>query len=126
MMHTAPITFFNTALPLVLLAALAVIVPLLMVPRGTRKHWEVAVGIWASAGMVLLAGGAVFAAIYALGGVGVGTALRAAPLATGWFFLRLSGTAAVAWVPVLLLTWLGLAQVVEKRKGRDRVQEGRG
>ena len=52
----------------------------------------------------------------------VGAAFGDAPLATGLFFLRLSGTAAVAWVPVLLLTWLGLAQLVEKRKGRDKAQ----
>ena len=126
MMHTAPITFFNTGLPLIVLAALAIVVPLVMVPRGTRRQWEVAVAIWASAGMVLLAGAVVFALIYALGGIGVAEAFGDAPLATGLFFLRLSGAAAVAWVPVLLLTWLGLAQLVEKRKGRDKAQEGRG
>ncbi|MAQ85270.1 MAG: hypothetical protein CMH12_18765 [Maritimibacter sp.] len=125
-MHTAPITFFNTGLPLIVLAALAIVVPLVMVPRGTRRQWEVAVAIWASAGMVLLAGAVVFAVIYALGGIGVAEAFGDAPFATGLFFLRLSGTAAVAWVPVLLLTWLGLAQLVEKRKGRDKAQEGRG
>ena len=108
------------------MGVLAIIVPIVMLPRGSRRQWEVAVAIWASAGMVLLAGAVVFAVIYAIGGVAVGAAFGDAPLATGLFFLRLSGTAAVAWVPVLLLTWLGLAQLVEKRKGRDKAQEGRG
>ncbi|MDF0600736.1 hypothetical protein P1J78_08340 [Psychromarinibacter sp. C21-152] len=112
-------------MPLIVLAALAVILPLLLVPRGTRKHWEVAVAIWGAAGLLLLCGGVVFAVVYAAEGVGVGPAFGQAPLATGWFFVQLSGTAAVAWLPVLFLVWLGLAQRVEKRKGPDKAREGR-
>ncbi|WP_172299534.1 hypothetical protein [Pseudoruegeria sp. HB172150] len=125
MIDAKPISFLNTGVPLILLGALAVLIPLLMVPRGTRSQVEVAVGIWASAGMLLLAGLAVFAVIYAVEGIGVWSAFGKAPLATGWFFLTLSGYAAVAWGPVLLLTWLGLAQRVEKRKGEDRAKGGR-
>lgn len=124
-MRSEPISLLNTGVPLIVLGALAVLLPLMLVPRGTRKQWEVAVAIWGAAGLLLLAGGAVFAAVYAVEGIGVGAAFGEAPLATGWFFVRQSGLAAVAWVPVLLLTWFGLAQRVEKRKGEDRVREDR-
>ena len=42
-----------------------------------------------------------------------------APLASAWFFLRLSGFAALIWGPLLALAWFGMAQGVEKRKGED-------
>jgi len=121
----AAISFLNTGLPLLILAGLAVAVPLLLVPRGTRRQWELAVAIWAAAGILLLAGAAVFGAIYALGGVPVGAAFAEVPLTTTWFFLKISGSAAVAWAPVLALTWFGLAQRIEKRKGEDAMREGR-
>lgn len=118
------ISFVNTGLPLVILGALAGLVPFALVGRKTRRHWEVAVGIWASAGIVLLAGAVIFGLLYGVGGVGVGTALGTAPLATGAFFLKLSGYAALAWGPVLALSWLVLAQRVERRKGEDKARKG--
>ncbi len=125
-MNAAPISVLNTGLPLLLLGALALLLPFAMVRRDSRAHLEVAVGIWASAGLLLLAGAGVFAAVYAAEGARVGAALSDAPLATGWFFLKLSGYAALVWGPVLALAWLGLAQRVEKRKGADRARGDRG
>jgi hypothetical protein len=115
-----PIGLWNTGFPLVLLAGLAAGMPWLLAGRQTRSQREVAIVIWASAGVVLLAGAAVFAAVYGARGVGVWAAMGAAPLATAGFFLRLSGFAALVWGPILALVWLGLAQGVEKRKGEVR------
>ena len=125
MIEPEPISFTNTGLPLVILGALAIVVPYLLVPAGTRKQWEVAVAIWASAGILLLAGAGVFAVIYALQGRPVGAAFSEAPLTALWFFLKVSGYGAVAWAPVMALTWLALAQRVEKRKGEDMSRGGR-
>lgn len=119
-----PISFLNTGLPLILLGALAVALPYVLVPRATRKHWEVAVAIWAAAGFLLLAGAFVFAAIYGWQGKPIGAAFAEAPLATLWFLLGVSGYAVVAWGPILLLVWFGLAQRVEKRKGEDGMRGG--
>ncbi len=124
MIGREPISLLNTGLPLLVLALLAIALPVLLVPKSTMRHWEVAVAVWASAGFLLLAGAAVFGVIYGLGGVGVKTAFAEAPLATSWFFLKLSGYAAVAWVPVLGLTWLTLAQRVERRKGEEALKRG--
>ena len=124
MLQSEPISLLNTGLPLVLLGALAVLLPRLLVRRETRSHWEVLLALWASAGFLLLAGAAIFATVYAARGVGVISALSDAPLATTWFFLRLSGFAAVVWVPLLALVGLGMAQGVEKRRGEDGVRNG--
>ncbi len=125
MLQPEPIGFVNTGVPLALLAVLAVVLPWLLVRRGTRSHWEVGLSIWASAGFLLLAGAGVFALVYGWRGVEVGTALAAAPVATAWFFLRLTGFAAMLWVPVLALVWFGMAQGVEKRRGEERAARAR-
>lgn len=119
MIEAEPIGWSNTGLPLALLGLLAVLIPWVLVRRETRSHLEVAVTIWASAGLLLVAGAVIFAMIYAGQGKPVGALLSEAPLATFWFFLRQSGYAALVWVPILALTWLGLAQGVEKRRGED-------
>lgn len=122
MIAAEPIGWWNTGLPLVVLGVLALVLPHLLVARGTRSHRVVLVGVVISAGLVLVAGEVVFAVIYGASGVGVWEAFRQAPLATGGFFLRLSGFAALVWGPLLVLVWLGLAQGVEKRKGEDEVR----
>jgi hypothetical protein len=121
--NAAPVSLLNTALPLALLAVLALLLPLGLVRRQTRSHVEVLVGLWAAAGLLLLAGAGVFAAVYAIEGGRVGAAFADAPLAAGWFFLKLSGYAALVWGPVLALVWLGLAQRVERYKGADRARD---
>jgi len=123
MIGPQPIGWVNTGMPLVLLGLLAAGLPWLLAPGESRSHLQVAVAVWAAAGLVLLAGAVIFAAIYGARGVGVVAALAAAPLATGLFFLRLSGFAALVWGPVLMLAWLGLAQRVERRRGEDRARE---
>ena len=118
MMESHPIGWWNTGFPLVLLGGLAVVVPRLFVGQ-TRSQRVVMLAILASVGVLLVVGALVFMGLYGWRGVGVWAALGVAPVATGWFFLRLSGFAAMLWGPVLALVWLGLAQGVEKRKGED-------
>lgn len=122
MIQIEPIGWWNTGFPLLLLGALALGLPRWLVARATRSQREVALAVWASAGLLLVAGAIVFAAIYSARGVGVWAAFSAAPMASAWFFLRLSGFAALAWGPVLALVWLGMAQAVEKRRGEDVVR----
>ncbi len=124
MIQSEPIGLWNTGFPLVLLGVLAVLFPRLLVRRGTRSQGEVFVAVWASAGLLLVAGAGVFAAVYGARGAPVGAAFGAAPLSASWFFLKLSGFAAMLWGPVLVLVWLGLAQGVEKRKGEDAARDG--
>ena len=45
------------------------------------------------------------------------------PIATTWAFIRISGYAALLWLPILALTWFGMAQGVERRKGEDAAKE---
>lgn len=126
MIAAEPIGWANTALPLVLLCALALLLPRLTVPRGTRSHGAVARGVLLAAGGVLAAGVAVFAGAYAARGAEIGRAFAAMPVATGLFFLRLAGLSMLAWAPVLGLVWLSEAQGVERRRGEDLMREGRG
>lgn len=123
MIQVEPIGWWNTGFPLLLLGGLAVGLPWLLVAKATRSQREVAVVIWASAGVLLLTGAGVFAVIYEAGGVGVWAALGSAPVAVAGFFLRLSGFAAVVWAPILALVWFAMAQGVEKRKGEDVARE---
>lgn len=124
MINAAPVGWWNTGVPLVLLCSLALVLPHLVVRRKTRMHRDVFAAIAVAAALVLVAGEVVFALIYAAGGVDVWSAFLQAPLATGAFFLRLSAYAALVWAPLLALVWLGLAQGVEKRKGEDQMRGG--
>ncbi len=118
-MIAEPIGFWNTGVPVLVLGALAVLVPRWLCPPRTRSQGEVAVAIWAAAGVLLLVGAGLFVLIYAVSGTDVWGAFALAPVSTSMFFLWLSGFSALVWVPILALVWLGLAQGVEKRKGED-------
>lgn len=99
----------NTFLPLGALAALALLLPLITVPRATRSQARLAGGVALAAGLTLLAGAGLFAALYASGE----GPLRPAAV------LRATGLAALVWAPPLALAWLVRAQGVEKRRGED-------
>jgi len=121
-MIAEPIGLWNTGVPVVVLGALAMLLPRWLCPRETRSQGDVAVTIGASAGVLLLVGAGLFVLIYAVGGTDVSGAFGLAPVSTSMFFLWLSGFSAIVWVPILALAWLGLAQGVEKRKGEDVVR----
>lgn len=119
MIDPEPIGLTNTLLPLAGLGACAGVLPWVLLNRESRSHREVAVAIWATAGLMLLIGGAVFALLYSARGVDVGGAIAAAPLATTQFFLGRAGVAALVWGPILVLVWLGLSQRVERLRADD-------
>ena len=66
-----------------------------------------------------IVGAIIFGALYHARGIGVWDAFTQAPIATSWFFLKLSGFAALLWAPILALVWFSMAQGVEKRRGED-------
>lgn len=121
MIEAQPIGWWNTGFPLVLLGGLAAVLPRVFVGQ-TRSQAVVLLAILASAVVLLAVGALVFMGLYGWRGVSVWAALGSAPMATGGFFVRLSGFAAMVWGPVLALVWLGLAQRVETRKGEDVVR----
>ncbi|SMH49558.1 hypothetical protein [Maritimibacter sp. HL-12] len=99
----------NTGLPLAALTALALVLPLVTVPRATRSQRRLALGIGLAAALTLVAGAGLFALLY---GAGDGTPRLAA-------VLRGSGLAALVWAPLLVLSWFVRAQAVERRRGED-------
>ena len=124
MIEPHPIGLTNTLLPLGALAAAAAVLPMTLVPRATRSHREVALGIGASGALLVVLGAGMFGLLYALRGVGVGAALAEAPLATAWFLVQRSAGAALVWGPVLALIWLSLAQRVERLRSEDGMRNG--
>jgi hypothetical protein len=123
-MESEAIGWTNTALPVAALMALALLLPRLLVPRRTRSHAVVALGIAGAAGLILAAGVAIFLLSYRAAGADLAGAFEARPLATWLFFTRASAMAALGWGPVLALVWFGLAQGVETRRGADAARRG--
>lgn len=119
MIQPEPIGLLNTGLPAIVLAALAVVLPRLLVATDTRSQWSLAIAIAASAIGLLVVGALIFAATYKLEGTKVGAAFAEDALLTARYFGRLSAMAALVWVPVLALVWFAKAQAVEKRRGED-------
>jgi hypothetical protein len=118
-----PITFFNTGIPVMLLALAAWVLPV-MLGRGAGDQQALIKGIMASA-LVILAGGAlIFAGLYSASGVPAFSSFADRPMAVSGYFARLSLIAGIIWGPVLALAWFVLAQGVERRKGEDRARRG--
>ena len=59
-MDVEPITFLNTGLPLFVVACLAVVVPLLIVPASTRSQLKLTILIFLSCGAVFVVSMMVF------------------------------------------------------------------
>lgn len=108
---------FDTVLPLVLTALMALGLPALFIPRQTLSQTAVAKGIALSALVILLFGALLFAGLYVLAGKPVAEAVELAPLWSVVFFLKRSVTLGLLWVPLLALVWLIRAQTVEERRG---------
>ena len=122
-MTTDTITFWNTVLPLTIAGALGWVVPRFVSPARTRSHVFVAVAVMASVVVLIFASAALFAATEPA------KFARAAEIGGLWLsieiVLRGSLLFAFAWRPVLLLSWLGMAQRVEAWRGHDMAKGDR-
>jgi hypothetical protein len=114
MMNFGNIGLANTFLPLAGLVVLALVLPLVTVPRATRSQARLGLGIVAAAGLTFVAALALFAGLHA----GAGNGLRWGAV------LRPAGLSALAWGPLLALAWLVRAQGVERRRGQDMARSG--
>lgn len=124
MIAAQPITFLNTGVPVLVLAALATALPRLMVGAANTSHAALFYSIALTSLAVLVTGAVVFAIAYGASGASVTAAFAAAPSDVALFFLRLSLLAAVLWWPVLALVWYAMAQGVEKRRGEAAARRG--
>lgn len=106
----------GTLLPLALLAAGGAVVPLLLYRFHGPRLLPLALNLAASALLLILAGAAVFAALYAAEGVD----LARRPGAAAVHFIGLGLSSAIVWLPVLLLTGLALGQRSEARLSKLR------
>jgi len=112
-MNYADIGLVNTFLPLAGLVALALLLPMGVVPRGTRSQARLALAMVLAAGLTFAAALGLFAALHA----GAGNAVRPGGVA------RAAGLSALAWGPLWALAWLVRAQGVEARRGQDMARE---
>jgi len=119
MIAPQPIGLLNTGLPVIVLAALVVLLPRLILPADNLSQQALALAMAVTALAALAAGAVIFALVYAAGGVGVGAAMAEAFAPVAAFFLRLSAMAALVWGPVLALAWVAMAQAVERRRGEN-------
>jgi len=117
------IGFWNTAVPVLLLAGLAVLLPRVLVDRETRSHGKVLHGIMLSAAFLLAIGFLISIALTQMRGFEAVGHFEIDPLGAAWVHLRLSLMAGIIWAPILGFIWFGHAQGVEARRGQDKVLE---
>lgn len=112
---------WNTGLPLLIMGALGWLLPRMLVPEGTRSHQRVAlgvvlsiVGLIAASALVLVAfDSAAYRGVMDVGGVMLATEIA----------LRNSALFAVAWAPIVALSWFNMAQRFEVQRGKDLARE---
>ncbi len=106
----------ETLPPLILMGALAVILPRIFMRFVGLSLTALAQWLVITAGMLVVIGAGVFAVIYLREGLDA-DALAGRPLAAAWHFVRLGFSTALIWLPLLLLTGLQLAMRIERLKG---------
>lgn len=109
----------SVVLPVVALAGMAYVLPLVLTPRDTRSQRRVVISVVVTAAILLVVGIGIMAGFYALEGHDVSQAFERDLLVALRFFANKSATAVMIWGPVLALAWIGLAQKVERRKSQD-------
>ena len=121
-MSSNTITLWNTGLPLLIAGGMAWVLPRFIAPSQTRSHRKVAVAVGVSALLLVFISAGLFAALQ--------PDKFAMAANTGGLFLAIeiavrgSILFAVAWMPILLLNWLNLAQRVEHWRGKDMARGG--
>ena len=121
-MDVEPITFLNTGLPLFVVACLAVVIPLLIVPASTRSQLKLAILIFLSCGAVFVVSMMVFVLLQIFTVEASGWDPMNNPKSTGTYFLRQGLFAGIVWIPILALMWFNLAQRVERVLGEDKMK----
>lgn len=116
----------STVLPICVLAALAIALPLWITPRNTRSQRRLRISVGLSAVILLIIGAVFMAVLYAAEGADVGYAVFNTPIHAALFFLKRSALTALIWMPLLALAWFSMAQRVERLKGKDSVRVGLG
>ncbi|MEM6373064.1 MAG: hypothetical protein AAF727_09845 [Pseudomonadota bacterium] len=107
---------WNTGLPLFILGVLGWVLPRMLVPEDTRSHIRVSVGVLCAVLMLIVTSALVLVA-YDIPAYRIaldGGALLAMEIA-----LRNSALFALAWVPMVALSWFNMAQRVEALRGQD-------
>ena len=123
-MNETTIDFWNTGLPLALIAGAAVLLPFVLIPWRTRSHRRVAVGILVSA-VLMIGVSAGVSALFDKRGIAAGVEIMGLwPFV--WFMIVSSLKSALLWVPVLGLFWFNAAQRVERLRGEDMARKDGG
>ena len=109
---------WNTGLPLLILGALGWVLPRMLVPETTRSHKRVGLGVLCAV-LALIAISALILIAFDMPAYrsalwGGGGMLLVAEIA-----LRNSALFAIAWVPMVALSWFNMAQRVERLRGED-------
>ncbi|MBU2936586.1 MULTISPECIES: hypothetical protein [Pacificibacter] len=116
----------STVLPICVLAALAIALPLWITPRNTRSQGRLRISVGLSAFILLIIGAVFMAVLYAVEGTDVGHVVLNTPVHAALFFLKRSVLTALVWGPLLALAWFSMAQRIERLKGKDGVRVGVG
>lgn len=107
----------ETALPIIAFGALSAFLPWFFLRWMDDSLRGLARAVALSAVFLVIAGAALFAVLYAREGAPLAS-LTAEPGAALLHFFWLGLQSAIVWLPILLLTALGLGQGIEARRGR--------
>lgn len=116
-MITDAITFRNTGLPLIILGVLGWFLPRMLVPDDTRSHRSVALAVICAA-LLLFAISAIVIVAFDFGSY-VHAFDMGGPFLVAEIAVINSALFALAWVPMVLLSWFNMAQRVEFWRGKD-------
>ncbi len=112
----------NTILPVAVLLALAVFVPVLTVSSRVMTQQALALGMLAAIGLVLLFASLLFAELYRREGNDIVIAFLGDPLGRSVFFVSRALMSGMFWGPIIAFVWFGRAIEVERRKGEAKVR----
>lgn len=120
-----PFAFGNTILPVALLLALAVFLPVLTVPPRVMTQLVLLRGMVGAIALQMVLGALIFAELYRREGNDVLSFFFADPVGQSQFFLSRALLSGMFWGPIIAFVWFGRALEVERRKGEAKAREGR-
>ena len=114
-MNASPLTLSNAILPMLVLVALTIALPMLLVGP-TLSQGRLALGMGATGLTVLAVGAGLMVWVYGQENGGVAAEVQGG-LSRAGFFLGRSALMGLLWGPLLAVVWLIRAQGVERRRG---------